>query len=117
MSTGTTIKKLREQSGMTQEELAARLGMKKAAINKYETGRVVNLKRSTIEQLCRIFNVLPQDLLGISDDGEAPAPCALNASLCPSNDENLMEFIRLLDKKKQIELRDYLDEVIGKDEE
>ena len=65
MNTGEKIKELRELSGMTQEELGARLGLKKAAINKYETGRVVNLKRSTIEKLCEIFNVLPQELMGM----------------------------------------------------
>lgn len=64
MNTGLKIKELREGAGMTQEELGALLGVQKSAINKYETGRVVNLKRSTIENLCRIFNVLPQDLIG-----------------------------------------------------
>ncbi|MBE6016688.1 MAG: helix-turn-helix domain-containing protein [Lachnospiraceae bacterium] len=72
MNTGEKIKELRELSGMTQEELGARLGLKKAAINKYETGRVVNLKRSTIEKLCEIFNVLPQELMGM-DDNAAPS--------------------------------------------
>ena len=109
MSTGTTIKRLREQSGMTQEELASRLGLKKAAVNKYETGRVVNLKRSTIEKLCRIFDVMPQDLLGLDDEenSESIGPLPL------SNEEKLLEFIRLMDRKKQIELRDYLNKMIS----
>ena len=67
MDTGAKIKQLRESLGMTQEELGKLLGVKKAAINKYETGTVVNLKRSTIENLCNIFNVTPQYLLSDSD--------------------------------------------------
>ena len=67
MDTGAKIKQLRESLDMTQEELGKILGVKKAAINKYETGTVVNLKRSTIETLCNIFNVTPQYLLSDSD--------------------------------------------------
>lgn len=48
MTTGERIKELRLQKGLSQEELGAMIGVKKAAINKYETGVVVNLKRSTI---------------------------------------------------------------------
>lgn len=68
MNTGEKIKELRELYGMTQEELAEKLGLKKAAVNKYETGRVVNLKRSTIEKLCEIFNITPQELMGMDED-------------------------------------------------
>ena len=69
MDTGTKIKALRASAGMTQEELGKLLGVKRAAINKYETGIIVNLKRSTIEKLCKIFNVTPQFLL---DDDYIP---------------------------------------------
>jgi len=63
MNTGEKIKELRELSGMTQEELGARLGLKKAAINKYETGRVVNIKRTTLKRLADALGVTPADLL------------------------------------------------------
>lgn len=43
---------------MTQEELGELLGVKKAAIQKYESGQV-QLKQSTIKRLCEIFNVSP----------------------------------------------------------
>ena len=69
MDMGTKIKLLRVGSGMTQEELGKRLGVKRAAINKYESGIIVNLKRSTIEELCKIFDVSPQFLL---DDNYIP---------------------------------------------
>lgn len=78
MDTGAKIKQLRESLDMTQEDLGKLLGVKKAAINKYETGTVVNLKRSTIENLCNIFNVTPQYLLSDSDlsqpSSSAPSP-------------------------------------------
>lgn len=58
------IKYLREQKGLTQEELGNLLGLKKAAINKYETGVVKSIKHSTIEKMAEIFEVTPASLLG-----------------------------------------------------
>ena len=48
MTIGERIKKARLEKGFTQEELGNRVGVKKAAINKYETGIVVNLKHCVI---------------------------------------------------------------------
>lgn len=59
LSVGATIKKLRLEKGLTQEELGELLGVKKAAIQKYESGHVQNLKQSTIRRLCEIFDKTP----------------------------------------------------------
>lgn len=67
MTTGEKIKQLRKSLGMTQEELGEKIGVKKAAINKYETGLVVNLKRSTIYSLAKALGVSATTLL---DDEE-----------------------------------------------
>ena len=63
MHTGTKIKELRKQKHLTQEELGEMLGVKKAAIQKYEKGEIVNLKLSTIKKLCEIFNVTPATII------------------------------------------------------
>ena len=59
MSIGMTIKKLRQEKGLTQEELGTLLGLKKAAVQKYESGQVQNLKHATIKRLCEIFEKSP----------------------------------------------------------
>ncbi len=56
---GEKIRELRIKQGMTQEQLGELLGVKKAAVQKYESGRVKNLKQSTMSRLCEIFNVPP----------------------------------------------------------
>ena len=43
MNTGEKIKMLRKSAKMTQAELAEKLGVRDAAVAKYETGRVTNL--------------------------------------------------------------------------
>ena len=71
MTTGEKIKQLRKQLGLTQEELGNLIGVQKAAINKYETGVVVNLKKSTIAALAHALHVSPVDLLSPEDSHDA----------------------------------------------
>ena len=40
---GIRIKKLRTLAGLSQEELGRRVGIQRAAINKYEKGSVTNI--------------------------------------------------------------------------
>lgn len=44
---------------MSQEELGEILGVKKSAIQKYESGAVTDLKASTIRILCETFHTYP----------------------------------------------------------
>ena len=69
---GKRIHDLRVKSGMTLEELAQKLGVQAAAVHKYETGVIVNLKRKTIADLSNIFDVSPAYLMGW-DDSSDPA--------------------------------------------
>lgn len=59
------LKQERLAHQLTQEELGQLVGLKKAAIYKYENGLLSNPKRSLIEKLAKIFNVSPAYLLGI----------------------------------------------------
>ena len=67
MSVSDRIKQLRIEAGMTQEELADKLGLKKSAIAKYENGRVENIKRTTMAKMCDIFDVSPSYIMDLSD--------------------------------------------------
>ena len=71
MTTGEKIRRLRKERDMTQEELGAAVGVQKAAINKYEIGTVVNLKRVVIMKIAETFDVNPVWLM---DDSEGWPP-------------------------------------------
>jgi transcriptional regulator with XRE-family HTH domain len=60
---GTKIKAARQAKGMTQEELGEILGVQKSAIAKYENGRVVNIKRSTLKKISDVLNIPPFELI------------------------------------------------------
>ena len=65
MEMSEIIKQKRKESGLTQEELASKLGLQKSAVAKYENGRVKNIKRSTIEKMAEIFECDPVYIMGL----------------------------------------------------
>lgn len=74
MTMGEFIKKLRKGENVyrkkwSQEELGAILNppVNRAAINKWETGKVENIKRIHIQQLAKIFGVKPSELMCFQD--------------------------------------------------
>ena len=60
---GEKIKAARLAKGMTQEELGEILGVQKSAIAKYESGRVVNIKRSTLKKISDVLGIPPFELV------------------------------------------------------
>lgn len=63
MDIGNKIKTARIAKGMTQEELGKHLGVQKSAIAKYENGRVVNIKRSTLKKISDILEIRASELI------------------------------------------------------
>ena len=60
------LKTLRKQRNISQADIANKLGIKPAAVSKYETGRVP-LSEDSIEKLCEILKVSADELLGLSN--------------------------------------------------
>lgn len=63
MNIGDKIRAARIEKGLTQEELGRLLGLQKSAVAKYENGRVVNIKRSTLKKISDVLNIRPADLI------------------------------------------------------
>ena len=65
MTTGEYIRKLRKSHDMTQEDLGKMLSppVNRAAVQKWESGLVQDIKKTYIEQMARIFDVRPSDLM------------------------------------------------------
>lgn len=76
---GTRIKELRLIAGMSQEELGRRVGVQRAAIQKYEKGTVSNIPIHTIEKIARVFDVSPSYILGWGI--ESPNPLATEVKI------------------------------------
>ena len=72
VSPGEKIKYLRSLTDMSQEELGRRVGVQRAAINKYEKGSVTNIPIATIERIASTFDVSPTYIVGWNGDETNP---------------------------------------------
>ncbi len=103
---GSIIKQARLEKGLTQEELGKAIGVQKSAIAKYENGRIVNIKRSTLQKLASALNIRPSDLIFEGSPTEAA-----NLHVKILTDFELMEVIKVyysLDSDKQKIVRDLI---------
>lgn len=71
-SPGERIKYLRQLTQMSQEELGRRVGVQRAAINKYEKGSVTNIPIATIEKIADVFDVSPTYIVGWNGNSSNP---------------------------------------------
>ena len=105
MNVGEKIRAARLAKGLTQEELGNILGVQKSAIAKYENGRVVNIKRSTLQKLAKALDLKGSDL--IQPIEENPIEAADFVALILS-DRKTMDMIKeyyQLDEKNQTMVR------------
>ena len=64
MDMGEKIKTLREQRGMTLEELGNKIGVGKSTVRKWETGMIANMRRDKIAKVANALGVDPAYLMG-----------------------------------------------------
>ena len=104
MEVGDLIKEARLAKGLTQEELGKLVGVQKSAIAKYESGRVVNIKRSTLRKLATALNLKGSDLIIQSNPKEA---AELSARVLTDSDlRELVELYSLLSKEDKKTVQD-----------
>lgn len=73
VSVGLRIKSLREERGISQIELAEKIGVSKQNLYKYETGIISNIPSDKIEAIARALDVSPAEIMGwktYSNDAE-----------------------------------------------
>ena len=106
MTMGETIKELRKTAGYTQEELGSILNPKvnRAAINKWESGQVENIKRTYIEQMAALFRVHPSELMCF----ELPLSSHAAPSLSP-DEKYIITTYRSLNQLDQKEVVHFVD--------
>lgn len=100
---GKKIQKAREEAGLSQEELASRLGYTQAALSNYELGKR-RLYLANIEQIARELN---KPLSYFLEESAVMA----NAAKGEPQDETISEIIQLL-PELPAEERKYLLEYI-----
>lgn len=97
------LKFLRTQKGLTQKQLAEKLGLKQAAIGAYEEERATPPLSSLLD-ITRIFNVnldalVSQDLSKVSEKDRKAAPSKGKEVLAITVDSNNKENVELVSQK------------------
>jgi transcriptional regulator with XRE-family HTH domain len=113
MNIGEKIKSARIAKGMTQEELGIILGVQKSAIAKYESGRVVNIKRSTLKKISDVLNIRPSELIFEANPVEA---ADLHAKILMDHDViDMIEKYYSLDPKSQAIVKKFIYSLSSED--
>lgn len=105
MNIGEKIKIARIGKGMTQEELGAILGVQKSAVAKYENGRVVNIKRSTLKKISEVLDIPPHHL--VSEKAFTPEEPKLS-----EGEKEFLYLFKLLPKEAQASYIERLREAL-----
>ena len=121
MNIGDKIRNARLAKGYTQEELGNMIGVQKSAVAKYETGRVVNIKRRVLAKISKVLDIPPIEL--VSDIEERPVETAnkladvfLGIEIKETDAEvaiMLEEFMQL-DEAKKAQVKDYVHFLLGR---
>lgn len=108
MAMGDRIREKRIEKGLTMEQLADRLGVGRSAVNKWEKGHVQNIKRSTIEKMCTIFDCSPGYLFALeNDETEEPMYIEIEPIRKSETLTRLLAYCKLLNPEAQNDLLKY----------
>ena len=89
---GSRIRQARDRAGLTQEQLAERIGVSRTAIARYESGEI-EPKLHNLAAIAVVLNVSCDELLGVR-------PVSSVLSLSPAAANALEVFIREIEKEK-----------------
>ena len=115
MDVGQLIKDCRLAKGMTQSELAEKVGVKNSAIAKWENGRVSEIKRSNLKKLADALDISPTQLFG--DIEKRPVSVAQELAEI-YHDPDLRKMIAKYQKlsvQKQAQAREFVDFLSNQD--
>lgn len=93
---GARIKAARLEKGLTQLELATRLGIGRTAITKWEKGVIKNLKRDTIQQIADVLDMSPLTMIGV-EEKQKPRTITVSADdFTPEQFAQIEQFINFI---------------------
>lgn len=90
------IKNLRQEKGLTLEQVAEVVGVGKSTVRKWETGMIANMRRDKIADLAKALGTTPAYLMGWNEKEESPSEPELT-----EGDKMMLEIFRMIPKEQQ----------------
>lgn len=117
---GDRLRTLRENAGLTLEEVADYLFITRQAVYKYEKNIVTNIPSDRIEALAKLYHSTPEYIMGwetgpeetskktnptvdfaLLHDGDVMTVVEVMSSLSPKSREELKQFAEFLKRKEE----------------
>ena len=99
------IKALRQEKGLTLEQVADVVGVGKSTVRKWETGMIANMKRDKIADLAKALGTTPAYLMGWNDEDEEKKDSPTERQLSEGEKMLLDLFNRVPEDKQQLVLQ------------
>jgi transcriptional regulator with XRE-family HTH domain len=104
MELNTIIKNRRSELGLSLEDVARRVGVNRATVQRWETGAIQNLGRDKIAALAAALHVTPEYLLGWTDELGLQMETSLataTADLTPEEAASVLNYIAFLKAQRK----------------
>lgn len=92
MDIGQRIKALREEKGMTLEELGKKVGVGKSTVRKWETGIIANMRRDKIAKIADALETSPAYLMGWEENVSHFSKKESLAEFCGKSKNDVLKF-------------------------
>lgn len=93
------IKQLRQEKGMTLEQVATIVGVGKSTVRKWETGMIANMRRDKIALLAKALDTTPAYLMGWNE--EQNEKISLDEPKLTEGEKMLLELFKQIPENKQ----------------
>ena len=90
------IKTLRQEKGLTLEQVADVVGVGKSTVRKWETGMIANMRRDKIADLAKALGTTPAYLMGWDEKESSPSERTLT-----EGEELMLQLFRQIPEDKQ----------------
>ena len=95
------IKKLRQEKGLTLEQVADVVGVGKSTVRKWETGMIANMRRDKIADLAKALGTTPAYLMGWPEDEEKKSPPSEPQMQLTEGEKALIKLLRRVPAAEQ----------------
>ena len=99
------IKELRQERGLTLEQVAKVVGVGKSTVRKWETGMIANMKRDKIASLAKALGTTPAYLMGWKEQPKENAPSPTIKELSEGEKALLELFNRVPEDQQKLVLQ------------
>lgn len=104
------LKNRRKELGLTLSQIADKMGVSEATVQRWESGNIKSLRQERIGPLSEILRVSPAVLMGWADDEvTSPSP----HPPITSKEEGLLTLHRQLNDEGQEKLLSYADDLVS----